>query len=478
MPRRNKPCQKNNREGETMGCTFNQNIDPNVEERIAHHPCYSEEAHHYFARMHVAVAPACNIQCNYCNRKFDCANESRPGVVSELLKPEEAVKKVLVVAGEIPQMSVLGIAGPGDPLANPERTFETFRRVAEEAPDIKLCLSTNGLRLLDYIDQIEELNVDHVTITINAVDPQVGQHIYSFIYFEGKRYTGLEAATILLDRQLRGLEELIKRNILVKVNSVYIPGVNDVHLEEVSKEVKKRGAFIHNIMPLIVAPDTVFEKQGIQNPSPEDIQNIREKCSGTDITMMKHCRQCRADAVGLLGEDRSEEFTKEKIMNMEVKYDMESRRRFQEDLDNKIAAKKERRMQRLITKNSDNSSTVRIALTTRGEAKVNLHFGHAKEFLVFDVTEDSIKFIGVRKVQSYCIGIANCGTNKGPILSETAEILKDCKILLSSGIGERPRRYLTKRGIVPYVKSGNIEDLLYESRKYYTFLNQSTLSKI
>lgn len=94
-----------------MGCTFNQNIDPNVEERIAHHPCYSEEAHHYFARMHVAVAPACNIQCNYCNRKFDCANESRPGVVSELLKPEEAVKKVLVVAGEIPQMSVVGIAG-------------------------------------------------------------------------------------------------------------------------------------------------------------------------------------------------------------------------------------------------------------------------------------------------------------------------------------------------------------------------------
>ena len=76
--------------------------------------------------MHVAVAPACNIQCNYCNRKYDCANESRPGVVSELLTPEEAVKKVLAVAMEIPQMTVVGIAGPGDPLANPERTFRTF----------------------------------------------------------------------------------------------------------------------------------------------------------------------------------------------------------------------------------------------------------------------------------------------------------------------------------------------------------------
>ncbi|MCB1485180.1 MAG: nitrogenase cofactor biosynthesis protein NifB, partial [Hyphomicrobiaceae bacterium] len=51
---------------------------PEVWAKIKDHPCYSEEAHHYFARMHVAVAPACNIQCNYCNRKYDCANESRP----------------------------------------------------------------------------------------------------------------------------------------------------------------------------------------------------------------------------------------------------------------------------------------------------------------------------------------------------------------------------------------------------------------
>lgn len=461
-----------------MGCTFNQAIDPQIEEKIAHHPCYSEEAHHHFARMHVAVAPACNIQCNYCNRKYDCANESRPGVVSEVLKPDEAVKKVLVVAGEIPQMSVVGIAGPGDPLANPERTFETFRGVSKATPDVKLCLSTNGLKLLDYIDQIEELNIDHVTITINAVDPQVGQHVYSWIYFEGKRYTGLEAATILIDRQLRGLEALTKKGILVKVNSVYIPGVNDTHLEEVSAAIRSRGAFVHNIMPLIVAPDTVFGEQDVQNPTPQEIQSIREKCSGS-LNMMRHCRQCRADAVGLLGEDRSEEFTKEKMMSMEVKYDPEARKKYHEELDTKIAVRKEKRKKKQLNKQpNDDSVPTRIAVTTRGEARVNLHFGHAKEFLVFDVKKDDIKFIGIRKVQSYCIGIANCGTNKGPVLSETADILKDCQVLLSSGIGESPKQYLLERGIVPFVKSGNIEDLLYESRKYYSYMNQATLATI
>ena len=120
-----------------------------IREKVKNHPCYSEEAHHYFARMHVAVAPACNIQCHYCNRKYDCSNESRPGVVSELLTPEEAVMKTKAVAANIPQMTVLGIAGPGDPLANPGRTFDTFRMLSEQAPDIKLCVSTNGLALPD-----------------------------------------------------------------------------------------------------------------------------------------------------------------------------------------------------------------------------------------------------------------------------------------------------------------------------------------
>lgn len=91
-----------------------EDMPPEVWEKIKDHPCYSEEAHHYFARMHVAVAPACNIQCNYCNRKYDCANESRPGVVSERLTPDQALRKVVAVANEVPQLSVLGIAGPGD----------------------------------------------------------------------------------------------------------------------------------------------------------------------------------------------------------------------------------------------------------------------------------------------------------------------------------------------------------------------------
>ena len=196
-------------------------------EKVKNHPCYSEEAHHHYARMHVAVAPACNIQCNYCNRKYDCANESRPGVVSERLTPEQGARKVLAVAQAVPQLSVLGIAGPGDALYDWRHTKATFDLVARQLPDIKLCISTNGLALPDHVDEIVAMNIDHVTITINTVDPEIGAKIYPWIYFQNKRWTGVEAARILHERQMRGLDMLAARGVLVKVNSVLIPGVND-----------------------------------------------------------------------------------------------------------------------------------------------------------------------------------------------------------------------------------------------------------
>jgi nitrogen fixation protein NifB len=93
-------------------------MDERIQQALASHPCFNEEAHRHFARMHIPVAPKCNIQCNYCNRKYDCSNESRPGVTSEVLTPEQAVEKVRTVKARIPELSVIGIAGPGDPLAN------------------------------------------------------------------------------------------------------------------------------------------------------------------------------------------------------------------------------------------------------------------------------------------------------------------------------------------------------------------------
>jgi nitrogen fixation protein NifB len=422
-------------------------LSPEVWEKVKNHPCYSEGAHHHYARMHVAVAPACNIQCNYCNRKYDCTNESRPGVVSERLSPEQGAKKVLAVASAIPEMTVLGIAGPGDPLANPEKTFKTFELVRQTAPDIKFCLSTNGLLLPDYVDRIQSLQIDHVTITINMIDPEIGAKIYPWIYFEKKRYYGVEAARILSERQLLGLEMLTARGVLCKVNSVMIPGINDRHLAAVNKAVRARGAFLHNIMPLISAPEhgTVFGLNGQRGPSARELKALQDSCEG-EMTMMRHCRQCRADAVGLLGEDRSDEFTTEKVMEMEVKYELDLRQAYQANVElqrESVIAARNAELKTLAGEHSDLS--ILIAVATKGSGRINEHFGHAKEFKVYEVSTAGAKFVGHRRVDNYCQG----GFGEEERLEIVVRAINDCVAVFVSRIGNCPREGMKKAGIDP-----------------------------
>jgi len=425
-------------------------MPPEIWDKVKNHPCYSEEAHHHFARMHVAVAPACNIQCNYCNRKYDCSNESRPGVVSQKLTPEQAVKKVLAVASEIPQMTVLGIAGPGDALANPKKTFDTMRALSEKAPDIKLCLSTNGLALPDMVGEICRHNIDHVTITINMVDPEIGAKIYPWIFWNHQRVTGVEAARILHERQMLGLEMLTARGVLTKINSVLIPGINDQHLIEVNREVKKRGAFLHNIMPLISEAEhgTVFGLTGQRGPTAQELKAVQDACMG-GANLMRHCRQCRADAVGLLGEDRSEEFTLDKIENMEVVYDLDKRRAYQEKVELERQSQHQAKVDALAAaldlENVDPDMQVLLAVATEGHGKVNQHFGHATEFQIFQVSKDEALFVGHRRVDLYCQG----GYGEDEQLPSIVNAINDCHAVLVAKIGACPRDELLAAGIEP-----------------------------
>ncbi|WP_026783498.1 nitrogenase cofactor biosynthesis protein NifB [Pleomorphomonas koreensis] len=418
-------------------------VDPDVWEKIKDHPCYSEEAHHYFARMHVAVAPACNIQCNYCNRKYDCSNESRPGVVSERLTPEEAVRKVVAVAAAVPELSVLGIAGPGDALANWKQTRATFDAVRKVIPDVKFCLSTNGLALPDYADEIAGMAIDHVTITINAVDPEIGAKIYPWIFFDHKRRTGLEAATIFLERQMRGLEMLVARGILVKINSVMIPGINDAHLPKVNRAVRQRGAFLHNIMPLISDPahGTHFGLTGQRGPTPAELKTLQDQLDG-GAKLMRHCRQCRADAIGLLGEDRGQEFTLDRLPEFAT-CDPAPRQAYRAFVAAERGDRGAARADALRSVSAVADDVLLVAVATKGGARINEHFGHTREFQIYEAGPKGITLVGHRKVDAYCMG----GFGEDATLGPTIAALDGIDTVLCAKIGDCPRDALAEAGI-------------------------------
>ena len=272
--------------------------DPDQMRKIREHPCYSEKASHTFGRAHLPVAPKCNIQCNYCVRKFDCVNESRPGVTSEILNPTQALEKIRGIIRDYPYIKVVGIAGPGDPLANDE-TFETLRLIHEEFPDLILCISTNGLLLSEKIDLLEKYGVTNVTVTMNALDPEVVAKIYQFINYHGHLYYSDKAmGELLVEKQLEGIKMAVERKMLVKVNTVYIPEINESQILEIAKKISSMGVYIHNIIPLIAQAKFAHLKP----PTREEKLAMQERCRPF-VKQMSHCQRCRADAVGCLGKD-------------------------------------------------------------------------------------------------------------------------------------------------------------------------------
>jgi len=388
------------------------------------HPCFNEDAHKSFARMHLPVAPNCNIQCNYCNRKFDCCNESRPGVTSEVLSPEEAMEKIAVVKERIPNLSVIAIAGPGDPLAN-ESTLRTIRLVKEGYPEMSLCISTNGLRLPEYVDELYSSGVRFVTVTMNGVDPEITKEVYDSVIWNGKRYEGREAAEILLENQLKGIDLCVKKGMIVKINIVLIPGINDDHIPEVVKKVKAMGVYIVNILPLIPVEGTKFSH--IEAPTSEERKRLLDLCS-SDIRMMRHCRQCRADAIGLLGEDRSGEFIRTNPCGSGCG-----------PSSNIIS--------------SDNIVSKRMAIASESGITVDSGFGNTKRFLIY---EDG-KVVDEVHIDTNC---NIYGRPHSEHLKDIISKLKDCDTIIVKEIGPAPSRMLESEGKKVIISDERIEKLL------------------
>lgn len=257
------------------------------------HPCFGGHKNNA-GRIHLPVSPGCNIACRFCDRVIN-DDEERPGVTSKVITPDESIDILEKALKICPEITVAGIAGPGDTLAS-DYALETFRKVKENFPQLIKCMSTNGLLLYEKADEIIEVGIDSLTVTVNAVAPEIEAKLNKYIIYHGKRYDGIEGAKILIENQLKGIKKVTSAGITVKVNTVLVPEINGEHIEEIAKTVSEAGAKIYNIIPLIPQ----FELSDMKVPTCQQIDNARTKASRY-IDVFRHCQHCRADAVGVPG---------------------------------------------------------------------------------------------------------------------------------------------------------------------------------
>jgi nitrogen fixation protein NifB len=387
---------------------------PSTKLDLANHPCFNPQVYRNAARIHLPVAPKCNLQCNYCDRSFDCANETRPGVSSTLLSPFQAVTYLKAVYAKMSNLTVVGIAGPGDPFANPDETMETLRLVREEFPNMLLCVASNGLGIVEHIDELVELKVSHVTLTINTLNPAVGAKIYRWVRFHDRVYRGVEGAELLLARQREAMARLKETPILVKVNAIVLPGVNEGEIAAIASDVHANGAEIMNTMAMVPVAGTPFESLG--EPSAELMAQARKEAAAL-LPQMTHCARCRADACGLVGEEAQ---------------GMPDPRDF------------------AMIANRPNQDRPYVAVASREGMLVNQHVGETLAFHIFVERDGEYVSVGVRESPESGSGIKRW--------LDLADMLHDCRAVLTTGIGAAPRRVLTERGLDIVEMEGLIDE--------------------
>lgn len=260
-----------------------------MNKNIEIHPCFNKDFVGKTSRIHLPLVKNCNIQCNYCNKNYSCPNENRPGVTNQIIKPEDVyflIKKSLIL---YPDLRIIGFAGPGESLAEPDILYDSFKVIRKHFPDLKLCLSTNGLAVIDSINLIKDFKIDYITVTINTLNPDTASKIYQ-----------TNSINELISKQTEGIKELSKLKITTKINTVVIPEVNIKDINNVAMFAQKMNIYAQNLIPFIPVKGSVFEN--FREPTKEELIKLRFDCSKY-IKQIAHCKRCRSDVVGNLAND-------------------------------------------------------------------------------------------------------------------------------------------------------------------------------
>lgn len=386
------------------------------------HPCFNAEVKRRCGRIHLPVAPQCNVRCNFCDRKYDCLNESRPGVTSSVLSPEQALSYLRKMYERDSRLSVMGIAGPGDAFANAEQTLRTLRLVRESFPEMLMCVATNGLNAPAHIAELAEIGATHLTVTVNAVDPEIGANVYACVR-DGKRILHeTEGARLLLERQTETVRLCKEYGLMVKINSIVIPGVNDHHIVEIARTVSQWGADLFNCIGMVPVRGTLFEE--IAEPKREQIDAIRSEARQY-MPQMSHCTRCRADAVGCLGDQVPS---------------------------TAIRLLREAAAGPLVP----NEARPYVAVASMEGLLVNQHLGQAKHLWIFRQGEGGFELVETRQTPP------GGGEMRW---RQLAGILRDCRAILTAAAGDNPVQALKQAGIRVSICEGLIEralEIVYE----------------
>lgn len=153
--------------------------------------------------MRISITDRCNLRCNYC-----MPNELPPLSHQDILRYEE-ILKICSVAANI-GIRTIKVTG-GEPLVR--KGCIPFLQVLKSTPGIdRVTLTTNGILLAQYIDELVKMKLDGVNISIDSLNAENYRHT-----------TGSDSFSAVWT----SLNDAVQSGLHVKINCVPIRGQND-----------------------------------------------------------------------------------------------------------------------------------------------------------------------------------------------------------------------------------------------------------
>lgn len=377
------------------------------------HPCFGNGSRRIVGRLHLPVAPRANTRI-----RFAPSPAATPAMT-----PEEGLALLDRTLARGVAVDMVGITGPGDPLATPEPTLRTLRLVRDKYPGMGLCLTTVGMGGASVAGELAALGLSHVTVLADAVSAGVAEDLYAWIRPSTRTVPLPQAARTLVDEQRQAVAAFVEAGLAVKINTTLYPGHNGDHVETIARTMAGLGATIMAVVPFWPGGEGGGEGGGtMAAPDMDLLDSVREKVA-RHISLMPSWGECGRDLVGLEKGDAS-------IM---------------------VSGMASATLPRPV------AGRPNVAVASVSGMDVDLHLGHAARLLIYGPREDGLACL----LETRDAPEPGGGTSRWETL---ADRLGDCFALLVASAGESPREILSRRGVAVLITEGEIEgtvDALY-----------------
>lgn len=313
------------------------------------------------------------------------------------------------------KVTAVNIEGPGDPLADIDRTLATLSLFRHKFPDLALGLTALGIHGEKYAGKLRKAGVQNITLLIDAIDRRTADKLYAWIRPARKTIPLEQATPILMAEQQAAIKAFVKAGCTVTVRSTVYPGFNDDHMETIAEAMAGCGAAAMVLKGY--QPSAGEEGAFLAPPDCELMQNLLNKAA-------KHLPTTRAPQDENLG-----------------------------------GCPDPTPPSAVLPKPT--TARPNVAVVSSNGMEVDLHLGQAYQVLIYGPREDGLPcLLATRPVSEPGGG--------GERWQELGGTLADCFTLLAASAGESPRKILAEQGITVLICDNDIAatvDRLYGGGK-------------